>query len=287
MRKAASGYKKTENEDNFKIYFRQIKMYPLLNFSEELALSRLIQKGDKNALHKLVNSNLRLVVKITRPYAVFDVPFMDLLQEGNMGLMYAAGKYDHTRNVRFCTYASWWIRQFITRYLSNKRRIVRLPHRKEEILRKIQRSYHTLSQTLMHQPRTQDVAKELGISVQDVEMILHISTGPLSLEHESANGDNDSIMDVHEDYTYSPERALFRQYFREGTRNFLNRLKDRERQVLFYRYQFENDQPHTLKDIGDKMSLSPETIRQIEKRAVNKIRRNADELRRSGLLEAM
>ena len=114
-----------------------------------------------------------------------------------------------------------------------------------------------------------------------------MSTGPLSLEHESANGDSESIMDVHEDYTYNPERALFRQYFREGTRNFLNRLKDRERQVLFYRYQFENDQPHTLKDIGDKMSLSPETIRQIEKRAVNKIRRNADELRRSGLLEAM
>jgi len=139
----------------------------------------------------------------------------------------------------------------------------------------------------MQQPRTRDVAEELGISVQDVEMILNMSSGPVSLEYDSVNGDNDSIMEVHEDYTYNPERALFRQYFREGTRNFLNRLKDRERQVLFYRYQFENDQPHTLKEIGDKMSLSPETIRQIEKRAVNKIRRSADELKKFGLLEAM
>ena len=288
MKKAVNtSYKNTENENALKIYFSQIKAYPLLDFPEELELSRLVQKGDKNALHKLVNANLRLVVKIARPYKTHGVPFLDLIQEGNMGLIHAAEKYDHSKNFRFCTYAGWWIRQYILRYLSNKRRIVRLPHRKEEMLRKIQRSFHSLSQTLMHQPRSQDIAVELGIPVKDVDLILNMSSGPLSLEVDGGIVNNESIMEIHEDYTYNPERAVLSQCYRESTRKFLNRLKDRERQVIFYRYQLESGQPQTLKEIGDKLSLSPETVRQIEMRAINKIRRSADELRKHGLLEAM
>jgi RNA polymerase primary sigma factor len=188
--------------------------------------------------------------------------------------------------VRFCTYACWWIRQFILRYLTNKRRMVRLPHRKEEILRRIQHTYHTLSQTLMHQPRSDEIADELGLSVQDVDNIINMSSGTLPLEIDNSEG-NDVSMKVHEDYTYCPERTLFRKYYREGARRFLERLKDREKQVLAYRYQLEEGQPYTLKEIGDKMALSPETVRQIEMKALAKIRSQADEIRKFGALEAM
>jgi RNA polymerase primary sigma factor len=260
-----------------------------LDFPEEIELSKRIGQGDTKALHTLVNSNLRLVIKIARPYMTKDVPLQDLIQEGNMGLFHAAEKFDHQKNIRFCTYASWWIRQFIIRYMTNKRRIVRLPHRKEEMLRRIQHSYHTLSQTLMHRPRTEDIADELGIPVQDVNNIINMSSGPLPLEpSDDGRGDGETARYVYEDYTYNPGQDLFRRYLREGTRNFLNsRLQDRERQVLSYRYRLDNDAPCTLKEIGDKLNLSPETIRQIEMKAMEKIRKNVRELRNSGLMEAM
>jgi RNA polymerase primary sigma factor len=276
-----------KTNDMLQIYFDQLKAYPLLNADEELELARLIQQGDKNALHTLIKANLRLVVKIARSYATQDIPFMDLIQEGNMGLMHAAEKYDPAKKIRFCTYGAWWIRQYIARYLTNKRRIVRLPHRKEEMLRRIQRTYHTLSQSLMHQPRAEDIAGELGISVQDINFIVNMSSGPLPLEFDSGEDDSATIMEVHEDYTYCPERNLLQQYYRDGARRFLDRLKDRERQVISYRYQLEDGEPYTLKEIGNKLDLSPETVRQIEKRALAKIRSHADELRKCGLMEAM
>ena len=288
MRSAAkTAYGKTENEELLRIYFNQIKKYPLIDHDEEITLSRLIRLGNSEALHRLVRANLRLVVRIARPYTARDVPFIDLIQEGNLGLMHAAEKYDHAKNVRFCTYAAWWIRQFIVRYLTNKRRIVRLPHRKEEILRKIQHTYHTLSQTLMHQPRMEDIARELGIPVQEINYIINMSSGPLPLEFDSGKEDSFSAMEAHEDFTYCPERTLLRKYYREGARRFLDKLKDRERQVLSYRYQLVDGKPHTLKEIGYKMDLSPETIRQIELKALAKIRSHTDELERFGKLEAM
>jgi RNA polymerase primary sigma factor len=276
-----------KNREVLQIYYDQIKAYPLLGFDEEIELARLIQQGNKDALHKLINANLRLVIKIARAYTTTDVPFIDLVQEGNLGLMHAAEKYDYAKKLRFCTYASWWIRQFIARYLTNKRRIVRLPHRKEEMLRKIQRTYHTLSQTLMHQPRTEEIADALGVSVQDIDFIVNMSSGPLPLEWDVDRDDSPMVMEVHEDYTYCPERNMLRQYYCDGARDFLNQLKDREKMVLSYRYQLEGGKPQTLKEIGDKMDLSPETVRQIEKKALAKIRSHADEFKKFGLLEAM
>jgi RNA polymerase primary sigma factor len=279
--------KDNKADDIFSIYYEQIRVYPLLDADEELELSRLIQQGDTNALHKLVKSNLRLVFKVARTYTAPDISFMDLVQEGNIGLMHAAEKYDYARKVRFCTYASWWIRQFISRYMANKRRIVRLPLRKEEMLRRIQRAYHTLSQSLQHQPRAEEIADELGISVQDVNFITNMSSGPLSLELDVNRDDGTTVMQIHEDYTYCPERTLFRQYYRDGARRFLDRLKDRERQVISYRYRLVDGEPHTLKEIGDKLDLSPETVRQIEKRALAKIRSYADEMKYYGFPEAI
>jgi RNA polymerase primary sigma factor len=277
-----------ENEELLRIYFNQIRSIPLLDFEGETELSRLVQKGNKDALHKLITANLRLVVKIARLYMAQNVPFIDLVQEGNMGLIHAAEKYDHMKKVRFCTYASWWIRQFIIRYLTNKRRIVRLPQRKEEMLRRIQHTYHILSQTLMHQPRSEDIAKELGISVHDVDFVINMSSGSLPLEWDGNDRQsNVPSFEFQEEYTYNPEKTFMRNYHREGAWRCLENLKDKEKQVLTYRYQLEGSGPRTLKEIGAKMDISPETVRKIEMRALAKIRSRADELKKHGIMKAI
>jgi RNA polymerase primary sigma factor len=277
--KAKMKVKTDRDEDILQTYFDQIKTISLLSFEEELELSRRIQQGDEAARQRLIEANLRLVVKIARVYIIPDVSFMDIIQEGNMGLMHAAEKYDHVKNVRFSTYSSWWIRQYITRYLSNKRRVIRLPHRKEEIFRKIQRAYHTLSQTLARQPKTSEIAEEIGIPLEDVEFIINITHSFISLEMETNDYESGAMMDLHEDYTYSPERALMRKSSRAEALRVLDRLKDREKRILMYRYQLNGSETHTLKKIGDKMGLSPETVRQIEIKALQKMRSHAEELR--------
>ena len=280
--------KTSKNSDNLlETYFRQIKAFPLLTFEEELELSKQIQKGDKAALNKLINSNLRLVVRIAGMFDKKNIPILDIIQEGNLGLMHAAEKFDYRKNVRFCTYASWWIRQFISRFIINKRRMVRLPLRKEEALHKIQRTYHILCQTLMHQPKNSDIAKELGIPVQDVDAIVNMAAAFISFEQISGEEETANAIDIHEDYTYSPERNFMKQISNDGTMRILNKLKDRERHILTYRYQLNGCERHTLREIGDKMDLSPETVRQIEMRALKKIRCHANELRENLYVEAI
>jgi len=275
------------NDDLLETYYKQIKNFPLLTFEDELELSKKILNGDKEALHKLVNSNLRLVVKIAGLYSKYNVSLLDIIQEGNIGLIHAAGKYDYQKNVRFCTYASWWIRQFISRFLSNKSRMVRLPTRKEEALRKIQYTYHVLCQTLMHQPGNSDIAKELGLSVQDVDSIVNMAANSVSFEQNNSDEENTNAIDIHEDYTYCPERNLMKQASLDNTIRVLDTLKDREKNILAYRYQLNGCERYTLREIGDKFDISPETVRQIELRALRKIRSRAHEIRDGMYVEAI
>jgi len=267
-----------DKDDILKSYFDQIRRTPLLTFEEELELSRRVQAGDDKARDKLVESNLRLVVKIARQFVTPDVALIDLIQEGNLGLIRAAQKYDYNRNVRFSTYASWGIKQSITRSLANKRRAIRIPHRKEEALKKIQRAYTMLSQVLMRSPTTAEISKETGIQPAEVDSILEMSNATVSLDMETSI-ENGSLMDVFEDRTYAPDREVIDASVRENTLDFLARLMEKEKKILMYRFEFFGGKKYTLKRIGEEMGISPETVRQIEIRALAKLRENAEELR--------
>jgi len=270
--------KATRSEDSLKAYFQQIKTTPLLSFEEELDLSRRIMQGDELAREKLIKANLRLVVKIAKAYASADVSFLDIVQEGNLGLIKAASKYDYRRNVRFSTYAAWWIKQSIVRALSNKRRVIRLPHRKEEALKKIQKTYYTLTQRLQQKPTVDQVARELGMAAEEVGSLLNASSAIASLDSDE-NFESGTLMDMCEDYTYDPDSELIKKSMHEDTMRFLEHLMEKERQILLYRFSFYGGKKYTLKSIGERMGISPETVRQIEMRAIRKLREHADELR--------
>ncbi|MBA7562933.1 RNA polymerase sigma factor SigA [subsurface metagenome] len=265
-------------EDTLRAYFAQIKKSRLLTFEEELALSKRVLDGDDAARQTLIEANLRLVVRIAKKYMTRDVALLDLIQEGNLGLIKAASKYDFRKRVRFSTYASWWIKQAIVRALSNKRRTIRLPHRKEEKLRKINKAYNSLSQELKRTPNIEEIAEELGLKMREVETIMQLSNAVVSLDGPTQE-DSGTLQDVIEDTSYIPEKDLLRENLRERTLKFLETLLDKEKQILLYRFAFYGGKKYTLKKIGDEMGISPETVRQIEIRALKKLKESAQELR--------
>ncbi|MGA2973921.1 MAG: RNA polymerase sigma factor RpoD/SigA [Spirochaetia bacterium] len=268
----------TSADDNLKAYFDQIKKAKLLTFEEELKLSRKIQAGDEAARARLIESNLRLVVRIAKNYLTPEVSILDLIQEGNLGLMKAASKYDFRKQVRFSTYASWWIKQAIVRSLSNKKRVIRLPHRQEEKLRKINKIYNNLSQVLMREPSLQEIADEIGLQEEEVASLINSSNSVASMD-ATLSMDSGSLHDLVEDTSFDPERELLRKTLQEDTLRFLNALQEKERQILLYRFSFVSGRRYTLKRIGDELGISPETVRQIELRALKKLRGFSDELK--------
>jgi RNA polymerase primary sigma factor len=275
------------NEDLLETYYKQIKVFPLLSFEEELELSKQVQRRNTTALHTLVNSNLRLVVKIAGMYNVPGISKMDMIQEGNLGLLNAAKKFDYRKNVRFCTYSSFWIKQYISRYISSKRHLVHLPQRKEETLRKIQGAYNVLCQSLMHQPKNSDIAKELGISVKIVDSFSNFAVDTMSFDHVINDDEIVSAVDIHEDYTYNPERDMMKKASRDNALRILNKLKGKEKHIISHRYMLDGCERRTLREIGDKLDLSPESVRQIEQRALRKIRHHAKELKECLYVEAI
>jgi RNA polymerase primary sigma factor len=270
--------KKNFSEDVLKQYFDQIKKTPLLSFDEELDLSRKIQQGDELARERLIKANLRLVVKIAKSYLSSGMGFLDLIQEGNMGLMKAASRYDYKKKVRFSTYAGWWIRQAISRAISNKRRTIRVPHRKEEALKRIQRTYNILTQRFQRTPSVAEVAEELDMKEPDVVAIMESTNEIVSLEAE-INDEASMLQELIEDDTYSPDKELMQQSLREDTMKMLEHLLEREKEVLLYRFSFYGGKKYTLKTVGDRLGISPETVRQIEKRAIEKLKNYSEGMR--------
>lgn len=264
--------------DALQAYYNQIRRTPLLNAEQEQDLSRRIQAGEAAAQQRLIESNLRLVVKIAKAYQTQDVSLLDLIQDGNLGLLKAASRFDYRKQVRFSTYAAWWIKQAITRSLANRRRAIRLPHRKEDALKRIQRAYNFLSQSLMRTPTVVEIANEAHLAREDVIEIMNIAVSPVSLDSQ-INDDAGTILDLIEDSGHTPDEALLDSALRAETLRSVDSLPERERQVIFYRYALDGGERQTLKTISDELGISPETVRQIEMRAIKKLRREADHLK--------
>ncbi len=259
-------------------YLLSIRNGRLLTADEEKNLSRRILNGDRKARERLIKSNLRLVVKIAKGYPSQEMDMIDLIQEGNLGLIKAAEKFDFKKNVRFSTYASFWIKQCITRALANKSKMIRLPHRKEEKLRKITKASQRLSKIDGIKPDTADLSNETKMGEDEVRSILRLPDKVLSIE-STGESDACSLKNIIEDPKYNPDLIVMRNYLKEKTREMLTILTEKERDVLLYRYAFINGRKYTLKNIGEKLKISPETVRQIEIRALRKIREHFSHLK--------
>ena len=267
------------DHDSLQEYLKEIRKYPLLSFEEELSLSKKIQEGDLSARKQLIESNLRLVVTVGRKYAAPDMPLLDIIQEGNMGLITAAQKYEFSYNVRFSTYACWWIQQAITRAIANKRRMIRLPFRKEELAGRIRRTSAELYQRFSRHPTNEEIARELCLPVREVSDIIVSSGTVSSLDLQLDDDDSLSLKDVLPDRTYCPEEQFMKQYTRDCIMQILEGLKENERDIMIKRYNLDDSgKPVTLKNIGQQYGVSAETIRQVELRVLRKLQARSREL---------
>lgn len=253
---------------SFNAYLREISRLPLLTREEELALAQRTQKGDEKALRQLVEGNLRFVVKIANKYRGCGLSLLDLINEGNIGMIVAAKRFDPTRGVKFISYAIWWIRQAILQALADQCGSVRLPLKQAGILHKIRRKYETLSKKLGKEPTPLDLANELNIPLKEVEEILRVSRDALSLEQPLDENSSTHFIDLlKSNQQLSPYINLIKSSLEGEIEELLHKLTSKEEQVIKLRFGIKGEVPLTLEQVGTKMGLSRERIRQIEKRA--------------------
>jgi len=259
-------------------YLKEISRYPTLNHEEELDLARRVHDGDAAALKRLVESNLRFVVAYAKRYRNPNVAFLDLIHEGNLGLIQAARKYDPFReghDVKFITYAVWWIRQAILHALAEHAGSFRLPQKQANTLYRLERVRSELSESLGRSPGDEELAKELEISIEDVRVLTQASQSSLSL-NDPVDAEGDSEFGDLLEQTVLPDTddRILRESFLQALADALADLPERERAVLELRFGLADDQPKTLREIGEQLGLSRERVRQIESRALNQLRRS-------------
>jgi RNA polymerase primary sigma factor len=265
-------------QDPLRLYVRQIGDGPLLTAAGERELARLKDEGDLDAKRKLIESNLRLVMSITRNYTKAGVPLLDLIQEGNHGQIRAVEKFDWTMGYKLSTYATWWIRQAVTRALADQGRTIRLPVHVAEQVRRVQRSRRMLAQKLNREPIDTEIAKEAGFTEKRVRELLDLVEDPISLE--TPVGDGESMYgDLIEDTkTEGPERATSHRLRHAELEAALAHLNPRMRHVLACRFGLDNRKPQTLEEVGIGLGITRERVRQLESRALRELRTVAPEL---------
>ena len=260
-------------EDPVRMYLKEIGNVPLLTSEEEVALAKRVEAGDESAKKQLTEANLRLVVSIAKKYVGRGMPFLDLIQEGNMGLMKAVDKFDYTKGYKFSTYATWWIRQAITRGIADTGRTIRVPVHMVETINKTLRMTRQLLQELGREPTPDEVAERLGVPVTRVREVLKISRDPVSLDTPIGEEDDSHLGDFIEDDTaLSPADSATFSMLREELANALESLTERERQVVKLRFGLEDGRARTLEEVGREFNVTRERIRQIEAKALRKLR---------------
>ncbi len=266
-----------ETSEPLQIYLREIGQIPLLEEAEERELGKRIAAGDESARERLAEGNLRLVVSLAKHYVGRGVQLLDLIQEGNIGLMHAAEKYDYTKENRFSTYASWWIKEAMQRAIDQQSREIRVPVHVAENMKRVQKAAKELQQELGRDAAPEEIAKKLGnLTEEDVKNILTYLQNPVSLETPVGEDGENSLGDMVEDKREAtPEEAMNVLVEQEEVKELLEQLSDREQQVIRLRYGLGNEKTHTLEEIGDILGVTRERVRQIEARAMEKLRKNA------------
>ena len=260
-------------EDPVRMYLKEIGNVPLLSTEEEIELAKKVEEGDEAAKKKLTEANLRLVVSIAKKYVGRGMPFLDLIQEGNMGLMKAVDKFDYSKGYKFSTYATWWIRQAITRGIADTGRTIRVPVHMVETINKTLRMTRTLLQELGREPTPEEVAERLNVPVSRVREVLKISRDPVSLDTPIGEEDDSHLGDfIEDDSALSPADSAAFSMLREELNTALESLTDRERQVVELRFGLRDGRARTLEEVGREFNVTRERIRQIEAKALRKLR---------------
>ena len=260
-------------DDPVRMYLREIGKIPLLTFDEELDLAKKILDGDEEAKQKLAESNLRLVVSIAKKYVGRGMLFLDLIQEGNMGLIKAVEKFDYTKGFKFSTYATWWIRQAITRAIADQARTIRIPVHMVETINKLIRTSRNLLQQLGREPSPEEIAQEMEIPVEKVVEIQKIAQDPVSLETPIGEEEDSHLGDfIQDEDSPAPHDAASYTLLKEQLEEVMNTLTPREAKVLKLRFGLEDGKSRTLEEVGREFNVTRERIRQIEAKALRKLR---------------
>jgi len=271
-----------DTDTGFQLYLRQIGEYPLITVEEEVILAARIKKGDQEARHKMVRSNLRLVVKIARDYSNFGLPLLDLISEGNIGLMKAVERFDPQKGGKLSTYGAWWIKQSIKRALANQSKTIRLPVHLVDKIAKLRRVSNQLTEELGREPSDLELAEEVGMAEAKVAALKSAAIRPTSLDQPISDDDSTALGDIiGDDQAFDPYEILRDKDLRDEVGDLLDVLDDRERKIINSRFGLDGQKSKTLEEVGVKFGVTRERIRQLQNIALRKLRRALSKKERS------